>query len=142
VRASVDDAPRVTFPNTGAAGDCAARYVLAVDFDETVAAIEALAGIEVEALVTGGGGAWSVATLQGVLGSHRDVQPLSDLPQQIQDAAGEVATTFRVGDHWGNIVTLWPSRFLDGRLDAVGRAVTVTTADGTVRISRNRPWID
>ena len=44
------------------------------------------------------------------------------------------------GDHWGNVIPLWPSRFLSA--DAESRQVTVRTTDGTVRVYPNRPWID
>jgi hypothetical protein len=110
-----------------------------VDFDATVEAIEGLVGIEVAAIVSARSEESApIATLGGVLASHHDVQP-DALPQ---DLRGEAPTTFRVGDHWGNVVTLWPSRFLRGDIHAGSRGVTVTTTDGTVRIHPNRPWID
>jgi hypothetical protein len=111
-----------------------------VDFDATVEAIERLVGVEVAAVVSGRTEqAASVAILGGVLASHRNTQPSDALPNELP---GEAATTFRIGDHWGNVVTLWPSRFLTGDVDPGDRGVTVTTTDGTVRIYPNRPWID
>jgi hypothetical protein len=111
-----------------------------VDFDATVEAIEGLVGIEVAAVVSGRSEESApIAILGGVLASHHGVQAIDAL---LHDLRGEVATTFRIGDHWGNVVTLWPSRFLRGDVDRGGRGVTVTTTDGIVRIHPNRPWID
>jgi hypothetical protein len=111
-----------------------------MDFDELVEAIERLVGIEVAAVVSGPSDESApLAILGGLLASHHDAQRTDVLPTDLQ---GEAATSFRVGEHWGNVVTLWPSRFLHGDIDSAGKGVTITTADGTVHIYPNRPWID
>ena len=83
-----------------------------------------------------------MAILGGILRSQHNKQSLDELPPQLASAIGEQATSFGVGEHWGNVLTFWPSRFVAGNHDSASGQVTVTTADGTVRVYPNRPWID
>jgi hypothetical protein len=60
-------------------------------------------GIEVAAVVSGRGEESApIAILGGVLASHHGVEPIDALPT---DLRGESATTFRIGDHWRNVIS-------------------------------------
>ncbi len=104
-------------------------------FEEAMLALDALVGAEVGASV-GTGDSGFVATLGGVLHA-REVQAADELP-----AVGELATSFRIGDHWGNALVFWPSRYVNAASEPTTGAVTVRTADGTAYVYPNRPWID
>ena len=113
-----------------------------MDFPTAVEAVEELVGIEVSASFWGlSHDASLMGSLQGELKSRHNVLPERDLPNSVQEAIGEVAVTFPIGDHWGNELTLWPSRFVSAERE-VGTGVAITTLDGVIRVHANRPWID
>jgi hypothetical protein len=57
-------------------------------------------------------------------------------------AVGEEAVVFQIGEHWGNDLAFWPSRFVDGENILPRRTLRITTSDGVVIVGPNRPWID
>jgi hypothetical protein len=60
------------------------------------------------------------------------------LPESV---IGEVAVSFAVGDGTGHTFALWPSRFRSASADALN-GIRVVTADGQLRVYKDRPWID
>jgi hypothetical protein len=116
-----------------------------VDFATAVDAVERLVGVEVSASFWGLGKDPSLmGSLQGKLKSRHDVQSEDDLPLHVREAIGgaERAVTFAIGDHWGNDVTLWPSRFVSAEPTEGPDGVAITTLDGVIIVQSNRPWID
>ncbi len=49
---------------------------------------------------------------------------------------------FHIGDHWGNDLSFWPSRFVSANPIEHSPGVAITTLDGRVTVYPNRPWID
>jgi hypothetical protein len=115
-----------------------------LDFSTAVEAVEELVGIEVSASFWGlvGHHAAPVGTLQGELKSRHTTLSEGDLPASLREALGEEALTFPVGDHWGNDIMLWPSRFVSAERIEAGAGVAITTLDGIILVRSNRPWID
>jgi hypothetical protein len=55
--------------------------------------------------------------------------------------AAEMAASFAVGDDGTHTFDLWRSRFLSASADELN-GIKVVTADGELRLYKNRPWID
>ena len=111
-----------------------------VDFAATIRAIVGLVGVEVEAQVWGLARAASyVATLGGVLKAREEP---AELAPELVDSVAEEAVVFGIGDHWANVLSLWPSRFIRAERIDPGDWIEIRTADAIIRVGPNRPWID
>ena len=114
-----------------------------MDFAEAMESIEGLAGIEVAATIWGLGEDPScAATLGGVLSAQQHLDSVGVSDSGMVDTDGEAAVTFGIGDHWGNELSFWPSRFVSAERHAYDPGVTIITLDAKVVVHPNRPWID
>jgi hypothetical protein len=114
-----------------------------VTFDEAVAALRSLAaeGHPVSAVVWGlDAEAAPLMTQWGIL---RPISGMSDDQdrESTEGLLGEIATSFAVGDGTSHTFSLRPSRFRCASVDPLN-GLKVVTADGQLRVYKNRPWVD
>jgi hypothetical protein len=112
-----------------------------VNLEQTIHALDALVGSEVQAEVWGlEEDAPPVAYLAGVL---RKFSSAVELPVELQDAVGNEAVVFQLGSDLNNHLSLWPDRFVKGNLLGPREGIEICTRDAVVRVRpRSRPWID
>ena len=114
-----------------------------MDFDESVRALDALAGEPVEAEIWGVADGAPVARLSGELRHHVSYFDPDEQDATLRDAleSAEICEVFVIGDAQFD---LWPSRFIDGEPMPNTRGwLEFRTKDAVLRIGpKRRPWID
>ena len=102
-------------------------------FNEVLAALDALEGEVVSAVVSADRpGALPVMQADGVIRRMVAEEPTS--------RAAEEAVVFTIGGE-DTAISLWPSGYLAATTDELN-GLLIQTRDGTIRIYRNRRWID
>jgi hypothetical protein len=111
-----------------------------VDFEESLDAITALSGKQVDLEIWGNSDGAPVAFFSGELRRMPEFAPDEPFPIPAS-AVAETAQVFFVGD---GTFDLWPSRFLDAEPMREGRGwIEVRTKDAVLRVGqKRRPWID
>jgi hypothetical protein len=104
-------------------------------FHEAVAAVEAMVGDDVEVEIWGlDDDAAYVGALAGVLSRVSGAgDPLPPVSAAALRGASR-AETFRIGEDWANVVSLWPERFISAEWIEAPRRLEFRTKDATLRI--------